>query len=118
MPEKLEDKPGFKVGTVPSANDIQVGGNHYQGGKIQHWDWAAQLPYLEGNATKYISRHTKKNGLQDLLKAEHYLHKMMEVYYAKEYANHVATQGRVAALKLLGLTEEDMLHFAAKEKAK
>lgn len=100
------------------ANTVQVGGNHYKGRTVQHWDYAAQLPYLDGQVSKYVDRHQQKNKLQDLLKAEHYLHKMMEVYYAKEYAQHLATQGRAAALKLLGLTEEDMLRFLAKEKQK
>lgn len=61
------------------ANDSQVGGNHYKS-QYQHWDLVLELKldYLTGCATKYISRHRKKNGLQDLEKARHYLEKLQE----------------------------------------
>lgn len=56
----------------------QIGGDHYQA-EYQHWDWAAetQLGYLEGNATKYISRWHKKGGVQDLEKALSYIKKLV-----------------------------------------
>lgn len=101
MPENTTvdpSRPGYKHATMRgerqavAANDVQVGGTHYQGGAIQHWDFAAQLPYLEGNATKYISRHMKKNGLQDLLKAAHYLKKIIELNYLDEYNKLPADQ--------------------------
>ena len=62
------------------ANDTQVGGTHYKGEGVQHWDWVSDnnIGYLAGNATKYIVRHRKKNGLQDLEKARHYVVKMIE----------------------------------------
>lgn len=64
-----------------TANERQVGGNHYRS-TIQHWDFVTYhgIGYLEGCLTKYISRHHKKNGLQDLEKAEHYLEKLIEYY--------------------------------------
>lgn len=63
-----------------SANDIQVGGSHYAAG-LQHWDLVEKygLGYIEGCATKYITRARKKNGLQDLRKAEHFVVKLIEV---------------------------------------
>lgn len=64
-----------------SANDHQVGGKHYTLHQTQHWDWAQHLPYLEGNATKYIGRHTRKNGVEDIEKALHYLQKIVERDY-------------------------------------
>jgi len=62
-----------------SANMRQVGGEHYKG-VIQHWDYAIsqEMPYLEGQITKYITRWRKKNGLQDLQKAKHFLDKLIE----------------------------------------
>lgn len=56
----------------------QEGGDHYQS-IYQHWDWVTDIGmgYLAGNATKYITRWRKKNGLQDLLKARTYLEKMI-----------------------------------------
>lgn len=63
-----------------NANSRQVGGEHYKGA-IQHWDYALlalENRYLEGNVTKYVARHRKKNGAQDLEKAQHYLDKLIE----------------------------------------
>lgn len=64
---------------MTSANDRQVGGEHYKAA-FQHWDFVieAKLSYLEGCATKYLARWRKKNGLQDLEKALHYVDKMLE----------------------------------------
>jgi hypothetical protein len=63
-----------------SANDIQIGGSHYVGKKIQPWDYiiANNLGYLEGNIIKYISRYKDKNGLEDVLKAKQYIEKLIE----------------------------------------
>lgn len=63
-----------------TANDQQVGGDHYKGQPIQPWDFivANQMGYLEGNVVKYVCRWKNKNGLQDLLKARHYLDKLIE----------------------------------------
>jgi len=68
---------------VSEVNVTQVGGTHYKGTTYQHWDFvqkALQGRYLEGNITKYVTRYRKKNGLQDLLKARHYLDKLIEQY--------------------------------------
>ena len=60
-----------------------MGGNHYRT-EIQHWDWAAanELDYFQGCITKYVARHKKKNGLEDLLKAQHFLFKYIEQEYS------------------------------------
>jgi hypothetical protein len=52
-----------------SANDIQIGGQHYRGEDIQHWDWAKNMPYLEARCTAYIARHRDKNGIEDIKKS-------------------------------------------------
>jgi hypothetical protein len=69
-----------------SANDIQVGGNHYKDQAIQPWDYIASnnIGYLEGNAIKYLSRWKKKGGIDDLRKAEHYVKKLIELELHKE----------------------------------
>ena len=66
---------------MSNANDRQVGGTHYKGAALQHWDWVGELglTYLEGCATKYVIRARKKNGAEDLAKARHYLEKLKEV---------------------------------------
>ena len=62
-----------------SANDKQINGDHYQG-TVQTWDYilAHDLGFLEGNIVKYVTRFRKKNGVQDLEKAQHYLQKLIE----------------------------------------
>lgn len=64
------------------ANDYQIGGDHYKvgKGKMEHWDLvvAIQTGYFESQVMKYIMRWRKKNGLQDLEKAQHYLAKLIE----------------------------------------
>lgn len=64
-----------------SANETQVGGNHYKTGGEEHWDRVARLGlnYYEGNVTKYVERARKKNGIEDLKKAAHYLQKLIEL---------------------------------------
>jgi hypothetical protein len=62
-------------------NEEQVGGRHYLEKKIQPWDYiiANRLGYLEGNIIKYVTRYKEKGGLEDLVKASHYLEKLIEV---------------------------------------
>jgi hypothetical protein len=67
------------------ANDKQIAGQQYQL-SIQPLDFvlANQLGYLEGNVIKYVSRHKSKGGRADILKAIHYLEKILEVEYGVE----------------------------------
>lgn len=65
-----------------SANDKQIGGDHYATTEgLQHWDfvWDVSLGYHAGCASKYICRAYKKNGLEDLEKALHYIDKCEEL---------------------------------------
>ena len=64
-----------------TANEEQHGGRHYINKPIQPWDYiiANGMGYLEGNIIKYISRYKEKGGLDDLIKASHYLDKLIEV---------------------------------------
>lgn len=63
------------------ATDYQIGGDHYAG-TIQPIDFivANQIPYREANVIKYVFRHQKKNGVEDLRKARHYLNMLIEEY--------------------------------------
>jgi len=69
-----------------SALDKQVSGNHYKDCGIQPIEYihANGLSYLEGNVIKYTTRHSKKNGKQDILKAIHYLELILEMEYKDE----------------------------------
>lgn len=58
---------------------------HYQG-KVETIDaiesamtYEAFKGYLHGNAIKYLMRWTKKNGVEDLRKAEWYLRKLISI---------------------------------------
>ncbi len=68
-----------------SANEIQVGGDHYTSKKIQPWEamesWMSPEQFegfLRGNVIKYIARYKDKDGLKDVQKARHYLEKLLE----------------------------------------
>lgn len=65
-----------------SADQKQVGGDHYQT-EIQHHEFVRKnnIPWHEGCTIKYIVRHKKKNGVQDLLKAIHYILLMLPLEY-------------------------------------
>ncbi len=66
---------------MSEANDIQYGGNHYKTKGIQPWDYviANNMGYLEGTIVKYLTRYKDKNGVEDLMKARHFLDKLIEV---------------------------------------
>lgn len=68
------------------VNKYQIGGLHYKT-TIEHWDYviANDLNYFEGQITKYVTRCRKKNGLEDLQKAKHFLEKYMDAF--KDIAN-------------------------------
>ena len=64
------------------ANDRQEGGDHYKKfGALQPWDAIIhfKLGFLIGNAVKYLLRAEHKGQMKmDLLKARHYIDKMLE----------------------------------------
>lgn len=63
-----------------SAKDYQIGGSHYKNRSIQPIEYIMEngLDFCEGNVVKYVSRWRDKNGLDDLLKARHYLDFLIE----------------------------------------
>lgn len=64
----------------------QVGGSHYKTMKIQPSIFINEnkLLFAEGNAIKYICRHSLKGKKEDVLKAIHYLEMIIERDYVKE----------------------------------
>lgn len=67
--------------TAPvSASDRQVGGDHYASQAIQpiHYIFENNLGFCEGNVIKYVTRYQKKNGVEDLKKARHYIDMLIE----------------------------------------
>lgn len=66
---------------MSNALEVQVDGNHYKDLKIQPVEYihANNIPYLEGNVIKYVSRWRNKGGLRDLEKAKHYIELLIEL---------------------------------------
>lgn len=69
-----------------TANNQQVGGDHYRKKSIQPWDamqvWMTReefIGFLRGNVIKYAARANEKGGVEDYKKARHYLDKLIEV---------------------------------------
>lgn len=72
---------------MTKANDKQIGGSHYRKhGIYQPWDvltaWLTPEEYRgwqKGTAIVYLARERDKNGDQDIEKAGHHIHKLVEV---------------------------------------
>jgi hypothetical protein len=64
----------------------QIAGTHYMKMVIQPAEFINKnnLPFAEGNAIKYICRHSAKGGLEDIKKAIHYLEMIKERDYKPE----------------------------------
>ena len=64
-----------------TANSVQVGGDHYKTKGLQPWDAIIEwkMGFLDGNALKYLVRFRDKGGVEDLMKARHYIDKLIEV---------------------------------------
>ena len=97
-----------------SANDKKI--PHYAS-EYQHWDLAITLPmgYLEGCSTKYIARWRRKDGIEDLHKAMHYLDKLIEVYVPKPIPRNMSRSevqyevSRFSAMNKLSVIEEEYI---------
>jgi len=64
-----------------SAFDEQAGGNHYLEFSIQPVEFIHKnnIPYIEGNVIKYVTRWRNKGGRADLHKAKHYINLLLEM---------------------------------------
>ena len=79
----MTHKNMFKSTTYDSLEE-QVGGKHYRNMKIQPAEFINEnkLLFAEGNAIKYICRHSIKGKEQDIKKAIHYLEMILERDYS------------------------------------
>ena len=79
----MTHKEMFKGMTYESL-DKQIGGKHYRNMKIQPAEFINEnkLLFAEGNAIKYICRHTIKGKEEDVRKAIHYLEMILERDYS------------------------------------
>jgi len=89
------------------ANDQQVGGEHYLKQTYQHWDFVLKtnLPYMEAQIVKYLSRWRAKNGVQDLHKALHFIDKLIEWYAGNTGQFMAECVDRYEVLSYLGINQ-------------
>jgi hypothetical protein len=82
-----EIKQSAKPLVIPNPLKRQEGGEHYKGFQIQPAEFihANAIPYLEGCALKYLCRHRQKGGIEDLMKAKHYI----DIIIFMEYRNQM-----------------------------
>jgi hypothetical protein len=68
-----------------SAKKKQIGGNHYLKYKIAPVEFIIKnnIGFVEGNIIKYILRFKEKGGVQDLLKAKHYIELLIDTTKSK-----------------------------------
>ena len=64
----------------------QIGGRHYMDMTVQPSEFINKnkLQFAEGNAIKYICRHSSKGEVQDLEKAKHYIDMIIERDYGPQ----------------------------------
>ena len=79
----MTNKEIFKKASYDSL-DKQVGGKHYKNMKIHPAEFINEnkLLFAEGNAIKYICRHSIKGKEEDVRKAIHYLEMILERDYS------------------------------------
>lgn len=79
------DYPDGYAPTETSARRSQVGGSHYCDRSIQPVDYAMAngFNYCESLALRYLTRHRRKNGAEDLRKAIHCIELLIEQEYGK-----------------------------------
>ncbi len=72
-----------EVGKISSALSHQEGGNHYKDLAIQPVEYITRnkMGFIEGSVVKYVTRHRLKNGAEDIRKAIHFLHQLLELEY-------------------------------------
>ena len=79
----MTSKDIFKKSTYKSLQE-QVGEKNYRSLKIQPAEFINEnkLLFAEGNAIKYICRHSVKGKKEDIKKAIHYLEMILERDYS------------------------------------
>ena len=75
----------MKMAVTTESTNKQVGGDHYKDMAIEPSEFIHKnhMGWLEGNAIKYICRHSRKHGIEDINKAIHYLELLKEWQYGE-----------------------------------
>ena len=79
----MKDKE-FKVHWNEHRIKDNINPEHYtQGIECIDYITSKDMSFLEGNVVKYVTRYRMKNGLEDLMKAQWYLTRLIEDYNKK-----------------------------------
>ena len=72
--------------TIMKTKTSKTHPDHYAQQGIEPIEYieANNLNFSEGNVVKYVTRHRKKNGKEDLLKARWYINRLIETEYGSE----------------------------------
>mgnify|MGYP002641491707 FL=1 len=79
----MKDKE-FKVHWNEHRIKDNINPEHYtQGIECIDYITSKDMSFLEGNVVKYVTRYRMKNGIEDLMKAQWYLTRLIEDYNKK-----------------------------------
>ena len=72
--------------TTTNPLDVQIGGGHYKDFEIQPIEYCMRngLDHCQSNVVKYVSRFRDKGGIEDLLKARHYIDLLINFEYGND----------------------------------
>lgn len=103
---------------MSNPNDIQIGGDHYRVSRgHQHWDLIDlyRVGYLEGIATKYLTRFRRKEGLKDLKKALHTIQKLIRNRVDLSYSEQSARKPNVPRSAVADYVRDNNCHSLESE---
>ena len=110
-----KEKPMIKQ--LPKANEKQIGGEHYKA-SYECWDWIADcnIDFFRGTAVKYLLRWRKKNGVEDLEKALHFLEKYDEIGWSTDEEFELCeTRDLINAHNLKETMEDVIIHTISRD---
>ena len=83
----MKDKE-FKVHWNEHRIKDNINPEHYtQGIECIDYITSKDMSFLEGNVVKYVTRYRMKNGIEDLMKAQWYLTRLIQDYNKKGASN-------------------------------
>ena len=87
---------------VSSPLNVQEGGGHYKDCPIQPIEYCMvnKLDHCQSNVIKYVTRFRDKGGLEDLLKARHYIDLLIHFEYGNEKTEEKSDSERVGGSKI------------------
>ena len=91
-------------------NNGQVGGDHYKKCGIEPVEYihANGLDFNEGSIVKYITRHRRKNGVEDIRKIIDYCNIILELDYGIKRTIEDDIKALEVRLKKEGLTQRQI----------